>query len=95
MTMGKLLFILAVVGAVGAYLVIRYRRQVVLGIKIVKAIRSGMRGEMEGKARSAASVAEKLVQCVRCGAWVPSTRALSLRGSTAFCSAECAQNEAQ
>lgn len=33
---------------------------------------------------------EKLVQCARCGIWIPVTRALAARsGAEMFCSADC------
>jgi len=33
--------------------------------------------------------AEKLVQCVGCGTWIPASRAIASRADAVYCSTEC------
>ena len=87
--MTKFLVISAVLSAVVIYLSIKYRRQIVLGIKVFKALREGVRIRETPTVKAPAS--ERLVQCIGCGSWVPSSRAFGVGGTSAFCSAECAQ----
>ena len=55
-------------------------------LKTVRQVQQAVTSQMRQKT----GAPEKLIQCARCGIWVPETRALSAPyGSALYCSAEC------
>jgi hypothetical protein len=89
--MKEALFILLIIGVILALTAYRYRRQIATMLHIwrsFKAVRDQVKQKsdappVEGKASG------RLVNCARCGTWVPEERAIELRGGTRYCSAVC------
>lgn len=90
--MREILIILLVIAVLVGLTAIRYRRQIVAAIKIWRSLKA-MKQQMTE--RSASSTPKEsvsagpLVNCARCGTWVPEQRAIRLRGGGTYCSAEC------
>lgn len=91
--MKEALFILLILAVILALTAIRYRRQIAAMLRIWRSLKS-MRGEM--KERQAGSDAEipagPLVNCAKCGTWVPEQRGIKLRGGTFYCSSSCLES---
>jgi Pyruvate/2-oxoacid:ferredoxin oxidoreductase delta subunit len=89
--------ILAVLGVVLFLTAIRYRRQIAAGVQIwrsMKAMREQFK-QQTGKTVKAKPVdAGKLVNCAKCGTWVPEQKAIMLRDGSAFCSQGCLESVA-
>jgi hypothetical protein len=82
--------ILLVIFALLALTAIRYRRQIVGVIQIwrsLKAMRSQANEKQVPPATTSSSGA--LVNCAKCGTWVPEQRAIKLRGGVIYCSTAC------
>lgn len=90
--MREIVVILLVIVVLVGLTAIRYRKQIVAAIKIWRSFKA-MKQQIAEKHRS--SVTEEsvsagpLVNCARCGTWVPEQRAIRLRGGGTFCSTEC------
>jgi len=87
---GVILFVLAGVTA------IRYRRQLVAMLDIWRMLRSiqinaprGNRIENEKKSSG------PLVNCPKCGAWIPENKAIKLGRASYYCSVECVEKAAK
>ena len=86
-----LLFMLALLAVVAT----RFRRQITMGIQIFKMFRK-MRAGNASPGEKQISKREDLsnvplVKCVKCGTWVPQTKAMNLGGNTYYCSAVCVE----
>jgi hypothetical protein len=88
--MREALFILLIIGVVLALTAYRYRRQIAAVLQIWRSLKS-MRQQM--KQNQAPHVESKstgrLVNCAKCGTWIPEERAIELRGGSKYCSAAC------
>lgn len=88
--MKEALFILIVLAVIFVLTAVRYRKQIAGMLRIyrsLQAMKQGMKREQVGKNESVS--AGPLVNCARCGTWVPEERAIKLRGGITYCSAEC------
>ena len=96
--MKEALFILMVVAALAALTAYRYRRQIrtVLQFwrmaKEMRQMHTQARREVE---EPKPAVTGRLVNCAKCGTWVPEERALRLGRSNAFCSSDCLEKSAR
>lgn len=54
----------------------------------------GNAGRAVPRARSKSAEGERLVRCASCGTWIPSGRAVRLRGTT-YCSTDCLEGTQQ
>ncbi len=88
--MKEVVFILIVIGVILALTAIRYRRQIAAMLHIWRSLKA-MRGQMKEKQvrPEDATSAGPLVNCAKCGTWVPEQRAIKLRGGTFYCSSTC------
>ena len=91
-----ILFVIAVIVALTAY---KYRRQLKAMrefwrmAKQMRQMTAQMRKEVEEP--EATTAPGKLVNCSKCGTWVPDERAVRLGRSSVFCSAKCLERSAQ
>ena len=94
----KLLVILVILFFVVALIAIRYRRQIAMGIRILKMFR-----QMQQVGKTTEKKTEKLknskdtqlVRCERCGKWTPQQEAMNLRSKTFYCSSKCVEKAAR
>jgi hypothetical protein len=92
--MREAIFILAVFAVILILTAVRYRRQIGGMIQIwrsLKAMRQQLKQQHERESpldKDAAS-AGPLVNCAKCGTWVPENRAIGLRGGVFYCSSAC------
>lgn len=92
--MKEALVILFVIAVLLALTAVRYRRQIVGMIHIWRSLKSA-RDEIRGKTerdRGEPLPVGKLVNCAKCGTWVPEGRAISLRGRIYYCSSKCLES---
>jgi len=88
--MKEAFFILLVIAVILALTAIRYRRQIVGVIQIWRSLNS-MRAQVKEKQESAEDTISSgpLVNCAKCGTWVPEQKAIKLRGGVVYCSTSC------
>jgi hypothetical protein len=82
--------LIALVGLLGFFLFLSYgklRPYLQSARQIIDAIKQ-LQQSLAGGRNAPSTRSEKLVQCARCGTWVPVGRALSARNDF-FCSEEC------
>jgi hypothetical protein len=98
--MTKYLILVALFAAIALFAYWRLRPYLKMARNVLGFVRDVQRmstGAGEQQAPSArqpqgGGAAQKLVRCSSCGTWLPSTRALALRGSNAtYCSQECVE----
>ncbi len=96
----KYVVVIALFAAVAVFVYWRLRpylkmaRNVLGFVRDVQRVSTGARPEQAPPARQqqGGAAARKLVRCSSCGTWLPSTRALALRGSNAtYCSQDCVE----
>lgn len=88
--MKEAFFILLVIAVILALTAIRYRRQIAAMLHIWRSLKS-MKQQMKDKNVKPEDQipAGPLVNCAKCGTWVPEQRAIKLRGGTYYCSSSC------
>jgi hypothetical protein len=87
--------ILLVIAILLALTAVKYRRQIVGAIEIwrsMKAFRDQLRQKPEETNSPRPVNAGKLVNCAKCGTWVPEDRAIRLKNGTYFCSSACVES---
>ncbi len=91
--MREALVILLVFVVILALTAIRYRKQIGTMLKIWRSLQA-MRAQVKEKnAPEEPSIpAGPLVNCAKCGTWVPEQRAIKLRGGTNYCSSACLES---
>ncbi|HEX6624467.1 MAG TPA: hypothetical protein VF064_12200 [Pyrinomonadaceae bacterium] len=73
---------------------LKMARSVLGFVRDVQRVSTGARPEQATPPaqQQGGGAAQKLVRCSSCGTWLPSTRALALRGSNAnYCSQDCVE----
>ena len=94
--MREALVILAVMAIIAILTAIRYRRQIAGMIQLWRTLKSVRRQIKEGTGsrtqENAPAVGGPLVNCARCGTWVPQSRAIILRGGIIYCSTNCVES---
>ena len=96
--MREALVILAVIGILFILTAVRYRRQIGAGIQIwrsMKAMREQINKQSASEPDPKPVSSGKLVNCAKCGTWVPEDRAIRLRGGGYFCSSACVESMAR
>ena len=88
--MRETLFILLVIGVLLALTAIRYRKQIAAVLHIWRSLKT-VRQQVKQNQPSAVETktSGRLVNCAKCGTWVPEERAIQLRGGSNYCSATC------
>ena len=96
--MKEAIVILAVIGILFLLTAVRYRKQIAAGIQIwrsMKAMREKLNQQTARSVESTPVNSGKLVNCSKCGTWVPEERAIKLRGGGSFCSTACVESMAR
>ena len=96
--MKEALVILAVLAVILVLTAIRYRRHIAGMIQIwrsVKTMRQQINQKRGDAEREQEVAAGPLVNCAKCGTWVPEQRAISLRGGVFYCSSACLETTAK
>ena len=95
--MKEALVILTIIGVLFVLTAVRYRKQIAAGIQIwrsMKAMREQINQRNRKKVEQQPVNSGKLVNCAKCGTWIPEERAIKLRGGTSFCSTACVESMA-
>ncbi|HVF29445.1 MAG TPA: hypothetical protein VNA22_00685 [Pyrinomonadaceae bacterium] len=96
--MKEALFILVVLAVIVVLTAIRYRRQISGMLQIWRTLKSVRQQMKDGRGATpdepAPAAAGPLVNCARCGTWVPENRAINLRGGVFYCSSTCLETTA-
>lgn len=91
--MREALIILAVLFILLALTAFKYRRQIKTIIGVSRAIRNAATGGVAQQARIEEPLhAGKLVNCSKCGTWVPENNAIKFGAKTFFCTDSCLQS---
>lgn len=94
--MKEAFFIFLVIAVLLGLTAIRYRKQIAAMIHIWRSLKS-----IRQQAAQRQVPPEKteqlgpLVNCAKCGTWVPEQRAIKLRGGTFYCSSNCLETAAK
>jgi hypothetical protein len=84
------LFILTVLFVLLALTAIRYRKHIVGMIGLARALNDAKNTASQAKTISPnASTSVQLVNCAKCGVWVPQNKAIPVGQALYFCSVEC------
>ena len=90
--MKEALVILIVLAVILALTAVRYRKQIAAVLQIwrsLKAVRDQIKEKRVGGTSDGQVSAGPLVNCAKCGTWVPEQRAIKLRGGMFYCSSTC------
>jgi hypothetical protein len=89
-----ILLVLAVLLGLTAY---RYRRQIGIVLELWRMTKSMRKMQQPGNERidAKADANGKLVNCAKCGTWVPEGRAIRLGGNSVYCSTVCVEKSAK
>ena len=92
--MREAIFILIVLVILVGLTLYKYRRQVGFGLEVWRTLKR-MRSAADKKIESHPETAKgPLVNCTKCGTWVPATNAITL-GRASYCSARCVETAAR
>ena len=94
--MKEAFFILVVFLVIAVLTAIRYRKQIAGMMHIWRSLQA-MRGqtkESQPKMPEDRGAAGPLVNCIKCGTWVPEQRAIKLGTRSFYCSPECLERSA-
>jgi len=75
-----------------AIIIVRFRRQINVGIEIFKMfrqLRNQTKPQEKKTDKKAMNESVPLVRCAKCGTWTPQSSALNLRSKTFYCSTNC------
>ena len=92
--MKEALVILLVIAVLLGLTAFRYRRQIAAMLQVWRMLKSMRQAGRPAENRidnSERGVNTKLVNCAKCGSWVPESNAIKLRG-THFCSSSCLES---
>ncbi|MEO8573925.1 MAG: hypothetical protein ABI481_08140 [Pyrinomonadaceae bacterium] len=91
--MKEAFFTLIVIAILLGLTAIRYRRQIAAMLHIWRSLKSMRDQAKEKQVRPQDSIpAGPLVNCAKCGTWVPEQKAIQLRGGTFYCSSSCLES---
>jgi hypothetical protein len=95
----KLLLILGIVAVIFLFIYLRLRPFIRMARQmfgVARDVNRVMRPESAATSAQARGAGDRLVRCTACETWVPSSRALKLRSSTAsYCSHACLERAAE
>ncbi len=89
--MREFVFILLVILALLALTAIRYRKAIAGILGVAKMLREAKEAAISAKAVGGEKPSVQLVNCAKCGIWVPQTKALKRGESFYYCSESCKQ----
>jgi len=88
--MREALFILTVLLLLLALTAVRYRKHIAGMIGLARALNDAKKTATQAKTISPnASTSVQLVNCAKCGIWVPQNKAIGAGHALYFCSLEC------
>ena len=88
--------ILIVIAVLLGLTAIRYRKQIAAMMHIWRSLKSMRQESTQRKVQpDNAEQLGPLVNCAKCGTWVPEQRAIKLRGGTFYCSSNCLETAAK
>ena len=94
--MREAFFILIVMAVLLGLTAIRYRKQIVAMMHIWRSLKSMRQQANQRKVEPEKSEQlGPLVNCAKCGTWVPEQRAIKLRGGMFYCSSNCLETAAK
>lgn len=95
----KLLIVLGVLALIFLVIYLRLRPYIRMARQmfgVARDVRGVVREEPARSAATRGGAGDKLVRCAACGTWVPSSRAVNLRSSSAsYCSHACLESVAE
>ncbi|HSI88759.1 MAG TPA: hypothetical protein VK918_06865 [Pyrinomonadaceae bacterium] len=91
--MREAIFILIVLLIVIGLTLYKYRRQVGFALEVWRMLRKMRTGSDKKLDASAETPKGPLINCTRCGTWVPAGSAIKLGGAS-YCSARCVETTA-
>ena len=92
--MREAFFILFVIAILVGLTAIRYRKQIVTMMHIWRSLKS-MREQTKQVRPEKAEQLGPLVNCAKCGTWVPEQRAIKFPGGIFYCSSNCLETAAK
>ena len=92
--MREAFFILLVIAVILALTAYRYRSQIGAIYRFWKVLRSARMDPTNEIGESAESAKGPLVNCAKCGTWVPESKAIKLSARVFYCSAACVEKTA-
>ncbi len=91
--MREAFFILLVFAVILVLTAIRYRKQIGTMLHIWRSLKSMREQVKEKQVQSKEPIpAGPLINCAKCGTWVPEQKAIRLRGGTSYCSSTCLES---
>ena len=94
----KWLIIIALIAVLLVVIVTRYRKQIQMALYVFRMFRKMRQVNNSGKKQideKANSQETALVNCAKCGTWIPQNKALKLRSGVFYCSANCLETTAK
>ena len=94
----KWIIIIGLIFVVLMLIVSRYRKQIQMALyvfRMFRKMRQMNKTEEKQLDVKANSTAANLVNCAKCGTWIPQNKALKLRSGVFYCSANCLEKIAQ
>ena len=89
--MRELFFILIVIFVLLALTAIKYRKTIAGMIGVAKMLREAKEAASGAKAVSGEKPSVQLVNCAKCGVWVPQSKAIKRGEGFFYCSESCKQ----
>lgn len=94
----KWIIILGLIFVVLMLIVSRYRKQIQMALyvfRMFRKMRQMNKTEEKQIDTKASSNDVALINCAKCGAWIPQNKALKLRSGVFYCSANCLETTAK
>jgi Sec-independent protein translocase protein TatA len=94
----KWLILLALIVVLVVIIATRYRKQIQMALYVFRMFRKmrQMSKTDEKQINTSANVNDTaLVNCAKCGTWIPQNKALKLRSGVFYCSANCLETTAK
>ena len=94
----KWLIILSLLFVVITLIASRYRKQIQMAMYVFRMFRKmrQMNGTEEKQIETKENLNDTaLVNCAKCGTWIPQNKALKLRSGVFYCSADCLETTAK
>lgn len=94
----KWLIIIALIALLSVVIATRFRKQIQMALYVFRMFRKMRRmsnteeKQIDEKANSEETA---LVNCAKCGSWIPQNKALKLRSGVFYCSANCLETTAK
>ena len=94
--MREAIFILIIIAVLLGLTAIRYRKQIVTMMQIWRSLKAMRQHSTQKQVpREVPEQIGPLVNCAKCGTWVPEQRAIKLRGGIFYCSSNCLETAAK